>query len=75
MREYGLVAGNINVTYEGSVVAIHEIIVEEIGLYPSMLNVGEQQSMLFTDSCKGPFWLNNMDKILLRVMFIIKDPK
>ena len=46
---------------------VHEKKVLEIGTYPQMVKAGEQQSMLFTDSCKGSFWLNNMDKFLSRI--------
>ena len=57
----------MHVDYGGSVASMHEITVGEIGPYPSMLKVSEQQSMLFTDSCKGLFWLKDMDEVLSRV--------
>lgn len=53
VREDGLVVGTMNVTYGGTVALMHETTVGEIGLYTAILKVGEQQSMLFTDICKG----------------------
>ena len=67
VREDGLVVSNMNVAYGGAVASMHETTVGEIGPYPSMLKVGEQQSMLFTDSCKCPFWLKYMDKVQSRI--------
>ena len=45
VREYGLLVGNMNVTYGGAAAVMYKTTVEEIGLHPSILKVSGQQSM------------------------------
>jgi len=61
-QEDALHAPSMNVYWGGKQPKIHDTIVEDIGEYPSLLQVGDVQSMIFQKSYMGPFIFYNKNK-------------
>ena len=60
--EDGLHAPSMNVYWGGKQPKMHDTIVEEIGEFPSILKVGDVQSMIFQKSDNGPFYISHPRK-------------
>ena len=58
LRDDGLNAHKMNVSYGGRVPKMHSTIVKEIGNYTSLLTIGDTQAMVFQENDDGPFWMN-----------------
>jgi hypothetical protein len=47
----------MNVSHGGSVGMMHDMIIQEVGLHPRILQVGDKQVMHFVEGADGPFWM------------------
>ena len=62
LRPDGLNVSKMNVSYGGAVTVMRDTTVTETGPYPSVLQVGDTQSLAFKDSDDGPFWMDENDR-------------
>ena len=63
MREDGLLVSTVNISYGGAANTMHDGIIQEVGPFPSLLKVGENQKMVYTKHNKGPFWTTAIDRL------------
>ena len=63
MRPDGLSVANMNVTYGGCATMMQTSKTMEVGPFEGVLNIGDTQSMNFSNHDSGLFWLSSMDKI------------
>ena len=63
IRGDGLNVNCMNVAPGGVVPKMRSTIIPEIGDYPTNFKVGDEQYLSFGYSDKGPFWLNEDDRI------------
>jgi hypothetical protein len=47
----------------GSVGMMHNTILQEVGLHPRILEVGDQQVMHFIEGTDGPFWMTPAQRL------------
>ena len=59
----GLHVGSMNVSYGGATTSMHDTVINEVGPYESLLDIGQKQLMNFSESDEGPFWLTSENKI------------
>ena len=57
-RNDGLVASRLNVSYGGGSPTMHDTVVEDFGMFPSILSLGDTQQLSFQESDIGAFWMD-----------------
>ena len=62
-----LVESNMNVSYGDNVSMMRSGTIGELGTYEAMFSLGTRQSMIFTSSCDGPFWMDTTERISTRI--------
>ena len=53
----------MNVLYGSQASHIHNIKITKIGPYEQQLPIGAIQTMMFTDTDTGPFWLDDSSRV------------
>ena len=57
MREDGLFAPQMNISYGGAVVTQHTSTIQEVGTYNQSLSIGDTQEKVLVDDDEGTFWM------------------
>ena len=63
MRKDGLTTSNMNVSWGGAVPEMQSTVAKELGEFEATLNVGDIQSMIFTEEDDGPFWMTERQRL------------
>ena len=61
VREDGLVVSKMNVNYGGKASNMRDTTIHEVGEFGAQLTVGDRQSMNFSESDRGPFWMDDAE--------------
>jgi hypothetical protein len=63
MRIDSLHIRNMNVSHGGSAGMMHDTIIQEVGLHPRILQVGDKQVMHFIEGADGPFGMTPAQRL------------
>ena len=66
-------ASNINVSYSGVAVYMHGTVIQELGPYDCVLNIGSSQSVVFKEEDILLFWMNKRTHLYMNYDIVLES--